>query len=81
MNNRGATLDRIAKAKRAGVKRPILLGGSVTADNVAEALATADGAIVSTSLMRKDAAPGDLLLWDADKSRAFMDRALAALPA
>ena len=52
-----------------------------TADNVAEALATADGAIVSTSLMRKDAAPGDLLLWDADKSRAFMDRALAALPA
>jgi predicted TIM-barrel enzyme len=72
------SLARIARARKAGIKRPILLGGSVTTQNVGEALGTADGVIVSTSLMRRDAAPGDVLKWDADASRRFMDAARAA---
>jgi predicted TIM-barrel enzyme len=72
------SLARIEAAKRAGVKRPIFVGGSVTASNVVRSLATADGVIVSTALMRKDARPTDLLHWDAAKTREFMEAAGAA---
>jgi predicted TIM-barrel enzyme len=68
------SLQRIASARAAGVSRPILIGGSVTDANVAEALTVADGAIVSTSLMREGAGPSDVLRWDAEKTQRFMDR-------
>lgn len=71
------TLGRIHAARAAGVCRPILVGGSVTKDNVAEALQAADGAVVSTSLMLADADPTALLRWDADKARRLMDRVRA----
>ena len=67
------TLGRIGRARKAGVDRPILVGGGVDAGNVREALAAAGGVIVSTSLMRKDAAPRDPLRWDLDLARRFMD--------
>ncbi len=69
------SLARIRKARETGIKRPILLGGSVTEGNVAEALALCDGVIVSTALMRKDAAASDVLRWDLDRTRRFMDAA------
>lgn len=72
----GATFDeslqRIRAAKTAGITRPILLGGSVTAQNVSQALAVADGAIVSTALMRDGAGPRDRLFWDRQKAQDFM---------
>ena len=71
------SLARIRKARGAGIKRPILLGGSVTEGNVAEALSVCDGVVVSTALMRKDAASDDLLRWDIDLARRFMDAARA----
>ena len=71
------SLARIRRARSAGIKRPILLGGSVTEGNVAEALTICDGVIVSTALMRKDAAADDLLRWDIDLARRFMDAARA----
>ncbi len=71
------SLERIAKARAAGVSRPILLGGSVTARNVAQTLAVADGAIVSTALMRDGAGPRDRLYWDREKAEAFMAAARA----
>jgi predicted TIM-barrel enzyme len=46
----------------------------VTADNVVEALSVADGAIVSTSLMRKATSPDDPLRWDIARARALMQR-------
>lgn len=61
------TLSRIEKAREAGVKRPIIIGGSVTADNVATALSAADAVIVSTSLLRAGASPDDMNLWDREK--------------
>lgn len=67
------TLARIRAARGAGVQRPIFIGGGIDAGNVAEALAAADGAIVSTSLLRKDAAPDDLLRWDRDAVRRLVD--------
>lgn len=72
------SLARVRDARAAGVRAPILVGGGVDETNVADALATADGAIVSTSLMRPGAAPDDLLRWDPDRTRRFMDRVRAA---
>jgi len=69
------TLTRIAAVRAAGVRRPVLVGGSVTTENVARALAGSDGVIVSTALMRAARAPDDLLQWDADLCRRFMDAA------
>ncbi|WP_197062690.1 BtpA/SgcQ family protein [Bosea sp. UNC402CLCol] len=71
------SLARIRKARETGIKRPILLGGSVTEGNVREALSICDGVVVSTALMRKDAAPTDILRWDVDRARRFMDAARA----
>jgi predicted TIM-barrel enzyme len=65
------SLERVRAARRAGVKRPILIGGGVDASNIAAALAEAQGVIVSRSLMAdgaSDAAPR----WDAARVRALM---------
>ena len=67
-------LSRIRRTRESGVRRPILIGGSVTADNVVEALSVADGAIVSTSLMRKATSPDDPLRWDVARACALMQR-------
>ncbi|WP_376093644.1 BtpA/SgcQ family protein [Roseomonas sp. CCTCC AB2023176] len=74
----GDSLARIRAARGAGVRVPILLGGGVTETNVAEALCVAQGVIVSSSLMRKDAGPDGLLRWDRDATNRLMDRARAA---
>jgi predicted TIM-barrel enzyme len=64
----------IAAARAAGVRRPILIGGSIDESNVAAALAAAQGVIVSTSLM-SPGGRGLALRWDRDRSRRLMDRA------
>ena len=73
------SLDRVSKAKAAGVTRPVFVGGSVTESNVQETLACADGAIVSTALMCDNPGKSDLLRWDKTKTQRFMD-AVRALP-
>lgn len=75
------SLARIRAARAAGVRVPILLGGGVTAGNVAEALGAAQGVIVSSSLMRRGDAPDGLARWDADRTRRLMDLARAAAAA
>ena len=75
----GADLDdscaRIDALRKAGITRPVLIGGSVSARNVVQALGVAQGVIVSTALMRKDAAPSDMLRWDRETCLRFMDAA------
>jgi len=44
---------------------------------VVEALAVADGVIVSTALMRDGDDDRDVLRWDAGKTARFMDRVRA----
>ena len=72
------TLERIAAVRAQGIRRPILIGGGVTEENVGGALGAADGVVVSTALMRKSAGQEDLLRWDSDLCRRFMDAARAA---
>jgi predicted TIM-barrel enzyme len=67
------TLERIAAVRAHGIRRPILIGGGVTKANVGAALDAADGVIVSTALMRKSAGEDDVLRWDIDLCRRFMD--------
>ena len=67
------SLSRIAAVRAAGVKRPVVIGGGVTAANAAAAMAACDGIIVSSALMRDGAGPDDILRWDADKCRRLMD--------
>ena len=67
------TLSRIDAARAAGVKRPIIIGGGVSADNVARALSAAEAVIVSTSLLRDDAAHDDFNLWDKEKVRRLVE--------
>lgn len=69
------SLDRVRRVRTADAGRPLLIGGSVTEANIGETLAMADGAVVSTSLMRGDVGADELLRWDAGKARRFMDRA------
>jgi predicted TIM-barrel enzyme len=67
------SLDRIRRVRAAGIKVPVLLGGGVTTANVTEALASADGVVVSTALMLKDEARLGPVIWDIDQCRRFMD--------
>lgn len=69
------TLARIAAVRRTVPTRPVLIGGGVTEENVGEALSASDGVIVSSALMRSDAGPDELVRWDLDLCRRFMDAA------
>lgn len=73
------SMARVTAARQAGVTRPILIGGSVDQGNIVQALAVADGAIVSTSLMSRQG--GLSARWDRDLIARLMetlrDRAFA----
>lgn len=66
------THDFIAVARRIVGPVPILVGGSVTAENVAEVNAVADGTIVSSSLKGSNTAFGR---FDSAKIQSFMTAA------
>lgn len=68
------SLGRVEAARQAGVKRPILIGGGIDAGNIATALSTANGVVVSSSLLLKDVSDESLLRWD----RGAVDRLLDA---
>lgn len=69
------TLARIAAARAAGVKRPILIGGGVDADNAEQAFGHAQGAVVSTSMMRPGAGSLSPGRWDLGRCRAVVEAA------
>jgi predicted TIM-barrel enzyme len=65
---------RVTQVRAAGARRPILIGGGIDETNIAEALAVAQGVIVSTSLM-KTGGRGLALRWDKGRTRRLMDLA------
>lgn len=76
-NSFGTSLDMIRSVREAGIKRPLFLGGGATVENIGEALATAEGAIVSQALKRDVVNENDMVLWDVDKAKRFMEAAYA----
>lgn len=73
------SLDMLDAARSCGLQCPLILGGSVTAENVGEVFARADGVIVSSALKRQPTRSDDLVYWDLTKVEAFMDKAWAAI--
>lgn len=69
------TKERIARARTSGVKSPILIGGSVTKDNVQDALSVSNGVVVSSSLVRPGATRDAFDRWDPSRIRQFMEAA------
>ena len=70
-------MQRVEKARAAGIRQPIFVGGGVSEKNLVDALTVADGVIVSTALMRDGGDDRDVLRWDAGKTAHFMERARA----
>lgn len=70
------SLARVTAARNAGVSRPIVIGGSVTAQNIRQALQVADSVVVSTSLLKRGA-KDDLVQWDV----AEVEKLVAAVEA
>ncbi len=74
------SLAMVGQAQQMAPGVPLWIGGGVTAGNVAQALAAADGVIVSTALKQVSSWAADALDsdWDADKVRAFVAASRAA---
>lgn len=72
------SLQFLQNVRAAGVKRPLLMGGSVTAENVQEVLRYCNGVVVSTTFKFRDTPPEQLVLWDVTRIRQFMDAVGAA---
>ena len=65
--------SKIETVRKAGVTRPLYIGGGIDDRNAKQALTVADGIVVSTALMRKGADKLDLLQWDVSAVRRLMD--------
>jgi hypothetical protein len=69
------SLQMLAEARGIRVGVPLLLGGSATPENIAQALEYADGAIISTALKPVSgwSHAGLASDWDEDRCKALMD--------
>lgn len=65
--------EYIKIVRNSGIKKPLLVGGGVTSENVLGFLENADGVIVSTALMKSHNEPDDMIKWDLEKVRKFME--------
>lgn len=77
-SNMEDSLARIRDVRQCGVRLPLIVGGGVTAENIDTVFAYADGAIVSTSLMRPGGSELDPQRWDRDRCIRIMQSAHAA---
>ena len=69
------SLEHLITVRKAGIQKPLFLGGGADVTNVAEVFKYANGVIVSSALKRKDASPNDLVLWDLNVVKQFMEAA------
>lgn len=65
--------SKIDTVRKAGIKRPLFIGGGINTSNAQTALQQADGVVVSTSLMREGISDNDILRWDVVAVRELMD--------
>lgn len=68
------SIEMVKDNKKKAGNHPVLIGGSVTIENITQVLSCADGAIVSTSLMYDEEPEGSLLHWDPEKIKRFMGK-------
>lgn len=73
-HNYKETMEYLETAEKMELGKPVLVGGSVSEDNIYDILDHCEGAVVSSSLMLDDPVPGSPLRWDAEKIRRFADK-------
>jgi membrane complex biogenesis BtpA family protein len=69
------SIRHLKTVRKAGLQKPLLLGGGATEQNITEVLRFADGVIVSSALKRKDISADEMVVWDTDMVKQFMDAA------
>ena len=74
------SLEMLATVRGAGLGAPLLLGGGTKPGNIARALKTADGAIVSSAFKSTHGWTREALVaeWELDRIQAFMEAVRAA---
>ncbi len=79
--NHEESLQYLKCVREAGIQKPLLLGGGADEDNIAEVMDCADGVIVSSALKLKDSSPDDMVLWDLEAIKRFMEGARSRMVA
>lgn len=67
------SLEHLENVRNRGILEPLILGGSVTTENLHLAFKYADSVLVSSSLKSSNVKKGDILQWDLDKIKQFME--------
>jgi uncharacterized protein len=67
------SISYLQNVRSKGITKPLIMGGSATAENVHIVLKYADSVIVSSSLKRENGNNNDLLQWDIEKIKHFME--------
>lgn len=66
------TLEFVDECKKSGIKKPIIIGGGATIENIPEVLKHCDGAVVS-SCLKLDEENDKGQLWDPDLVKKFSE--------
>lgn len=69
------SIQYLKTVRESGITAPLIMGGGTTEDNVASVLKYANGVVVSSALKNSNPSPKDLVLWDIELVKRFMDRA------
>ena len=69
------SIQFLKTVRESGITAPLIMGGGTTEDNVASVLKYANGVVVSSALKNSNPNPKDLVLWDIELVKRFMDRA------
>ncbi len=66
------SMQYLATVRGAGLHQPLFMGGGVTAENVGQVLAHADGVVVSRAFKRKNYSESEIVRWDLNQIMRFM---------
>ncbi len=69
------SLEYLMAVRDAHISQPLFMGGGVTAENIAEVLRHANGVIVSRAFKRRDYREDEIIRWDFDAIKHFMEAA------
>jgi uncharacterized protein len=67
------SINYLKDVRKSGISAPLILGGGATEENVSEVLEYANGVVVSSALKYQNPQPKDMVLWDIDLVKRFMD--------
>lgn len=69
------SIQYLENVRKAGIRVPLILGGGATEENVSKVLEYANGVVVSSALKYTNPGSKDMVLWDIELVKRFMDNA------